>query len=354
MVLIPGNHDQVTLGGYSHGLTALENSYRIETSQGGTVPGPLVLSYPTKFRNALFVPHIRDIATMESILQSTLAQEVSSLFVHADVTGAMMNDLIVSQDGVPPSSFPANKRIYSGHFHKPHTVQSGNVKIEYLGSPYETSLSEAQQIKSLAILDNSWQCLEYVPLDIGRKHFKVSNWHDLLQLHGPSQGAPYGSRALIKSGDRIVVTVSKSDLDTIQPAISSHIKMLRQAGATVEIREVKNVPTDLMGIGGVDHASILEEMTPESTWRAFIAEAATREAITDDSAGTMLTAGLELLEEMEAEDFQKDRGANLSDLQLTSVTVEGFGPFHDPTTYPLLGRGLVLLRGTNNDGGSDR
>jgi predicted MPP superfamily phosphohydrolase len=38
MIMIPGNHDQVTLGGHSHGLTPFENAYRV-----GDVAGPLVL-----------------------------------------------------------------------------------------------------------------------------------------------------------------------------------------------------------------------------------------------------------------------------------------------------------------------
>ena len=111
--------------------------------------------------NALFVPHIRDVTIMESVLSSKQAKESTALFVHADVTGAYMNDLIVSQGGVPPSCFPPHVPIYSGHFHKPHIVKRGDVCIEYIGSPYETSLAEAQQEKSLLVLDafQDWKCV---------------------------------------------------------------------------------------------------------------------------------------------------------------------------------------------------
>lgn len=54
-----------------------------------------------------------------------------------------MNDLIMLQGGVPPLCFPPNKPIYSGHFHKPHMVTRKDVSIDYIGSPYETSLAEA-------------------------------------------------------------------------------------------------------------------------------------------------------------------------------------------------------------------
>jgi DNA repair exonuclease SbcCD nuclease subunit len=353
MVMIPGNHDQVTLGGHSHGLTPFENAYRV-----GDVAGPLVLSYPTKFRDALFVPHIRDVATMESILQSSVAQESSALFVHADVKGAMMNDLIVSTNGIPTASFPKDKLIYSGHFHKPHTVKSATVKIEYLGSPYETSLSEAQQPKTLAILDSQWRCIEYFSLNIGRRHFKVSSWQDLLQLHlRTSEPLKNYSSDSVKPGDRIVVTIPKEDTKFVQPAVGSHIKSLREAGVMVEVREVKNVPLDAMGSADVGDAIRLEDMSPESTWKAYLEEEERREVISDDNARVLVEAGLEILEEIDATTTTTDPSEQsnaVTDFKLTNVSLEGFGPFREHASYPLWNRGLVLLKGTNNDSGSDR
>jgi DNA repair exonuclease SbcCD nuclease subunit len=354
MVMIPGNHDQVTLGGHNHGLSPLENAYRI-----GSVAGPLVLSYPTKFLDALLVPHVRDIATMESILQSTEAKEARALFVHADVTGAYMNDLIVSQGGVSPSSFPPSKPIYSGHFHKPHTVQSGDVKIEYFGSPYETSLAEAQQPKALAILDASqgWQCIEYVPLDIGRKHFKItSSFQNLFNLHPTNNDLEsHTGKELVKPGDRVVVTVPKEEVDGMSLPVRTHIKELRKAGITVEINEVKNVASDPMGSGTNGDASRLEEMTTESTWRAFLTESVRRGTMTDSDSDAMIAAGLEIVDEVESKEGPaRAQSLSVTDLHLNSVTLEGFGPFKESATYPLLNRGLVLLRGTNSDGGSDR
>lgn len=351
MVMIPGNHDQVTLGGHSHGLTPLENAYRM-----GDVAGPLVLSYPTKFRDALFIPHIRDIATMESILQSSTAKEASALFVHADVKGALMNDLVVSTNGIPPASFPGDKLVYSGHFHKPHTVKSANnVKIEYLGSPYETSLAEAQQPKTLAILDSQWRCIEYFPLNIGRRHFKVSSLQDFLQLRLNTRGLQINSSSdSVKSGDRIVVTIPKEGAELVQPAVGSHIEALREAGVMVEVREVKNIPLGAMGSNGIGDSLRLEEMSPEFTWRAYLEEEERREVISNENSKILLQAGLEILEEIDANVDPSGELNTVTDLRLKSVSLEGFGPFREHASYPLWGRGLVLLKGTNNDGGSDR
>lgn len=347
MIMIPGNHDQITLGGHSHSLTPIENSYRV-----GDVPGPLIFSYPTKFRNAMFIPHIRDTATMESVLQSSPALESSSLFVHAEVTGALMNDLLVSTGGVPPASFPTKKRIYSGHFHKPHTVKSSNVNIEYLGSPYETSLAEAQQQKMLAVMDAEWKCTEYVPVNIGRRHFKVPSWKEFLQLQLQTEVANIApTNVTLKPKDRVVVSIPKEEVATIQEQVGSHINMMRKAGVTVEIREVKAEPLDRTSI---PHVKTLEEdMTIESTWRAYLAEETKREALSDNNAQLLLEAGLRVLEEIDSSGELRMAPSEATELHLNSVSVEGFGPFQSQVTYPLLDRGLVLLKGRNHDGGSD-
>ena len=44
----------------------------------------------------------------------------------------------------------------------------------------------------------------------------------------------------------------------------------------------------------------------------------------------------------------------MTNLKLESVSLEGFGSFKEKVTYPLNERGLVLVRGTNKDGGGDR
>jgi DNA repair exonuclease SbcCD nuclease subunit len=355
MILIPGNHDQVTLGGHSHGLTPLENAYRVEyqdcDEKTQSVPGPLIFTHPTKFQNALFVPHIRNGTIMECVLRSESALNSTALFVHADVTGAYMNDLIVSQGGVSPSWFPPSTLIYSGHFHKPHQVTSGNVCIEYIGSPYETSLAEAGQQKSLVVLNarTNWSCVERIPLCIGRKHFSAASLEELLALNvvgGNCIGA-------IKSGDRVVVTIQKDELEEMRRAgdvrFDNQTKSIRQLGAVVEVREI---PSQAVG----PLKPMFEELTPQTTLSAYFQEQVRREAITKTTAEQLLKAGLLLLEdlEVEQESTMTNPSGTMTDLTLESVTLQGFGPFKDKVSYPLNNRGLVLVRGINKDGGADR
>ncbi len=49
--------------------------------------------------------------------------------------GAFMNDAYQAHDGVLPSLFPPGLPVYTGHYHKPHTVEG--TSIRYLGSPYQ-------------------------------------------------------------------------------------------------------------------------------------------------------------------------------------------------------------------------
>ncbi|CAB9505524.1 expressed unknown protein [Seminavis robusta] len=386
MILIPGNHDQVTLGGHSHGLTPLEQSYRVvvdhdDSSSGTTIPGPLVFSHPTKLGNALFVPHIRDLAIMESVLQSDMAQSCQALFVHADVTGAYMNDMIVSTGGVHPSVFPSNRPIYSGHFHKPHTVihnknkktaDTQEVCIEYLGSPYETSLAEAHQEKALVVLDatQGWKCIERIPMnDIGRKHFKPQSVDELLELHVPTMenNVKTATKKTVKEGDRIVLTLPRREVRDLDEntLFQDHTRALRQAGVAVEIREATTTAEaqegDPASVAETAGATSLEDLSPLSTWARFW-EVQQGADYDEEEAMALQEAGLRLLEEMEESDGATSSStkstegsllATKTNLQLDSVAVEGYGPFPTRVDYPLNDRGLVLLKGTNLDGGSD-
>ena len=363
MVMIPGNHDQVTLGGHNHGLTPLQHAYRVERQDksGNThsFPGPLIFSHPTKFAGGFFIPHVRDHTIMESILQAPEAREANALFVHADVTGAYMNDLIVSMGGVAPNMFPANKPIYSGHFHKSHSVTSQNVVIDYVGSPYQTSLSESRQPKSLWVLDaaNGWVCTEKIQIHIGRKHFKADTLSELLELTTTDGGQD----GVVKAGDRVIVSIGQEELAESRrlsnngeiSTFDDHVKLLRHIGASVEVREVKGTALEAMNTANKIQ---LEEMSPETTLFSFLAEEITRETMTNNTSECLRQAGLLLIDELQTGDDAtsiRDRNGKFTDLVIEEVTLQGFGPFKDKVTYPLKQRGLVLVRGTNKDGGSD-
>ena len=49
--------------------------------------------------------------------------------------GAAMNEAFQAREGLSPNLFPDDIPIYTGHYHKPHTVAGTNIR--YIGSPYQ-------------------------------------------------------------------------------------------------------------------------------------------------------------------------------------------------------------------------
>lgn len=192
----------------------------------------VLLSEPAVFLGALWIPYRRSPSLMKSILQAGRARpDVSMIYCHADIRGAFMNDGMRSRDGLEVSDFPPHMPIYTGHFHKPHTVHNklqipylriesefyiystfhcpfpgiffsidfkpleqmkkADSKVRYVGSPYQTSLSEAGQEKYLYCMECTlvesqagtphqekqqyeWKEVERWPLNVGKKYWKVS------------------------------------------------------------------------------------------------------------------------------------------------------------------------------------
>lgn len=391
-IMLPGNHDQISWSGMEHALTPLGNAYRIppkgEDGGGETKqllhPGPLIFSHPTKFKDALFVPHIRDKSTMKAVLSSKEAINSSALFVHADVKGASMNDLIKSQHGLSASFFPSDRYVYSGHFHKPHFVQLSKkseslVSIRYVGSPYQTSLSEAGQSKSLILVDSeqNWKCVEEIPIDIGRRYHRITDMSRFLDLKATGD---------LRSGDKVAVIVPQHELHEARvraeqdssvskdgargnSSFDIRVDELRSAGIAVDIRDVQMRPNE-----GGDGASLseqatganaedavaLEELSPFATLKAYLNSEVASGAMGEETRKKLLTEGELMLKEL-SEDALQNGGlapivntATMTHIELDSVVIAGFGSFRKKVKYPLSKRGVVLLRGTNKDFGSDR
>ena len=246
LLMLVGNHDQVTAGGEEHALEAVAAAAAAAGSPAH------VFDRPALFLGALWLPYRRDPAELSAAIAEAAragagagvgagagagagaSQEgnhcgpPSVVFAHTDVIGAAANDAYQSGKGLEPGAFPA--RAWLGHYHKPHVVGGGaedeveGVKkgrrkttknknkpskavVEYIGSPYQVSRAEAGQQKALVVLrglsdSNSlspdsrhteprhdWSEIARVPLDVGPRHF---------DLRGLEPEAPEG----LRPGDR--------------------------------------------------------------------------------------------------------------------------------------------------------
>ncbi|CAM9204630.1 unnamed protein product, partial [Laminaria digitata] len=376
VVMIPGNHDQVTLGGGMHALTPLQFAFA-DPKQA------LVLSEPTLFLNALWIPHRRNNEAMTTLLGSEEARGARAIFCHVDIRGASMNDGVSSHSGIPRSAFPDGVPTFSGHFHKPHTIGDGFIR--YVGSPYQTCLAESGQSKSLVVLDSeAWEEKATIPLDVGRRFFRVK---------GEDQPLPDFGEA--SPGDRVVWTVEDAGSEDVR----RRAEALQKEMVEVEIRETPKRPPfstpGLLGPGlGAGGGDVVtgNETTSASTVDGMAAAAAATAATSGfpDSASLSPDAlfraylerereggrnisekverlGFTLIEDLgqqvaskfnascaflaPKESGMRDRHTSLA---LHSIQLKNFGPFREEVTYPLDGRGVVLLRGSNlDDSGAD-
>jgi hypothetical protein len=137
--------------------------------------------------------------------------------------------------------------------------------------------------------------------------------------------------------------------------VLAHAAALRKAGAAVEIRELARSAAE-SSRGDNNSTYLVEELTTESTLMSFLQEEALREGLSNETLEALVTVGLDILESVESGGGHESiyRETANSAVALEEVTVEGFGPFQERVAYPLANRGLVLLRGVNRDGGSDR
>lgn len=396
VVLIPGNHDQVTLDGAVHALTPLGFAVGTSSEQGlrghaGPLRGQaLVVSQPTLFLNALWLPYARDSASTRAFLaayRDPIEQEagsspppVGAVFCHVDVRGAPTNDNTASRRGLNPGIFPSHIPTYSGHFHRPHRVPASSVT--YVGSPYQVSLAEAGQRKRLLLLrrplgpGDPWMEVSDIAIDVGRRYFRPRSLdaaQDLLSDH------------CLRKGDRVVLNLLPDAAETLASEVEGLRARLRASvQAELEVREGM-IEADEAGFmagldgamesapGGVSLESGImdyETLGTPAVWRAYMAEASFGDASSSSGGGKgqqkVIGEGLELIEAWESSTGQNAMSPTAHTAPATPTTVGGgstgavrlefkkvkavgYGPFLKAVEYPLESRGLVLLRGKNMD-----
>jgi len=303
-IFIPGNHDQVNLGGQVHALQVLEAAN----------PYIKVLSDPVEYLGALWMPFRRDHSLIEQAIQQ--CGSINAIFAHLDVVGAFLNEASQAKEGIEPSVFPQNLPVYTGHYHKPHVVKG--TQIEYVGSPYQVSAGESGQIKHFLLLDKSWQKIGEIPLSIGPRHFIISQDENL----------PLDHINNIQEGDRVRWHLQSSTLDD---SVKLQVERLQTRGVLVDlvfpiiafkqrIKEAENL--DAFGLFELYAQSV--EMNDNVTKMA-----------TDMLRSLNFPAKLIKKPQVHCE--------------LESVELEGFGTFLGVVKYPLVERGVRIVSGKNMD-----
>ena len=296
MIMIPGNHDYFDASETEHGLTPFKYASKYIT----------VIDEPTVLHRQLWVPWRRCNQTLENILQQH--QEVDVIFGHFDIVGFKLNPTKLSTEGLVHSVFPQDKPIYTGHYHTPQVHKN----IRYLGSPYQLSLSEAEDKKSLIIVDHLYQVKEQLPLDIGPRQYKWS----VTELTTRN--------SILRPGDRVVVSASATD------SVLAIVSELEVRGVDIHIKK-KIAPVST-------RIEQQDTLTPQQLFQNY----GQRTKIDCESiAFKQVQAWIST----EPNTYL----AVASTVQPTKMEISGFGPFKGQITIALEGQGFTLISGECNE-----
>ena len=399
-VMIPGNHDQVTAGGETHALTPL---------QAANPEHVRVLSRPTLWRGALWLPYRRDQKTLRdavdaaraegATLESGGARGLRAIMCHADVRGASMNESFQARDGIDPGVFGVAEDVaedvasgkkktvpaYTGHYHKPHTVPG--TRITYVGSPYQVSRAEAGQTKALVVLDaeKGWIGCEdeadfgpsssrgssaqkrfggdaavtdlparsLVPLDLGPRHFSARGEDDAIPAEARAGDLvrwtlPLSSEAALSRGG--AAKKKKGEPESAADAASRAIASARARGVEVEIA--------YEAVAAPPRIPQAEEMGPAGLYDAYASAVGLPAEVVDLGREVLADVAAAAARRADADGTSVSslqmrgslpRGGSPLQVSLHSVEVEGFGAFAERAVYPLRGRGVCAVVGDNGD-----
>jgi hypothetical protein len=408
LVLLPGNHDQVDPLGRTHALTPLAAALGPERAHCFDEPavwrGAVWVPYrrdPAVVRAAL-----REAAAADGVVSAAMLHaDVKGARVNAawQARGGLDAEALFPSSG---GSSPI-RRVYSGHYHLPHDVDGlfpclspppptagsrgrrsassppapSPPTVTYIGSPYQVSRAEEGQRKRLLVLDaeQGWQVDEEVPLSVGRRFWTVRSvggaavepssrqqqhaldapptYEELLGarvreaeggdggvlLELPDKNSHPARTLLLRPGDCLRVEVPPpSTTTTTQPDDPSHHQAadrLRRSlsEAFIDLELVLPAP--------------LRRTPPRIEAAESRAAAELLQSYCDSRALSepVRTAAREVLDEASGGAAAASARPPRVELQLESVSVEGYGPFREAQHYPLSSRGMRALTGRNDD-----
>ena len=301
MIMIPGNHDYFDASETEHGLTPFKYASKWIK----------VIDVPTVIDECLWVPWRRDPNVCKEIIESH--PNVKIIFGHFDIIGFKLNAKRISTEGCTRQMFPSNINVYTGHYHTPQQYDN----ITYLGSPYQLTLSEAEDKKALIIINESGKITTKIPIDIGPKQYKWQA-NDILTRHKE-----------LRANDRVSLVSSEGTVEIVHS--------LRQRGVIVNVRA--NIVEAETRIRHHERLSELELLKEFANIQSIDQTGQTWEYLTDK------------LNQMTS---LKDIDRVLRDVIPIKMCISAFGPFVGPLTVPLQSHGFTLVSGSQTEtGGSN-
>jgi len=303
MIMIPGNHDYIDASEKEHAL----EPFRHASKHIHVLDDPCVLG------NVLWVPWKRDNDELRRIFKK-FEDQFECIFGHFDVIGAHVNNNTASDRGLKKDDFPC--QVISGHYHKPQTMG----KVTYIGSPYQTSMSEAGQSKRFI---NFKTATDFSPVYVkyGPKRFKITEDPDTWP------------HLKLKKGD--IIYMDSFNPENLSLEADEYVKALRADGVIVVLQRYLRETDTANSL-----LSAEKELTPEEMFKMYAKHFHLEKEEGYDKA-------CELVAKVAKEDNLMRQP---KELLFDSITFEGFGPFKGQQCISLNDRGLTKITGVWEEG----
>jgi ABC-type branched-subunit amino acid transport system ATPase component len=301
IVMIPGNHDYIDANETEHAL----DPFRHTSSQ------VMVIDKPTVINRVLWVPWRRNNDDLKAAFKQ-FEGEYDHIFGHFDVIGASVNSNVLSDRGLKPDDFP--KPAITGHYHRPQKIGP----VTYIGSPYQTSMSEAGQQKR--IISFGKQRLLNVRVDYGPKRFKVTEDPDTWPA------------CPLKAGD--IVYMDCFTPEKLSREAQDWVTGLREKDITIVITRFLK---DTVAANALLNSE--NPMSPVDMFKKYSEHFELEKEAGYDKA-------LEMIHKL----TKNDTLAVPTTLTFSSIEFEGFGPFVTHNAISLLSRGLTKVTGVWQEG----
>lgn len=174
--IVPGNHDQATLDGKVHALTALRKIVNVvETPQ--RIALHKHVEQTSERVTVAFVPYMEDAKAFKKAIRELAPADI--LIAHGGIQGAVTGPVEYRpEEEITPEDVPTSYgfRLF-GHYH--HHQKLG-VRLWYIGSPMQQDKGERKsKKKGFLIYDTKTQTFRKVRL--GFPEFKVVNYEKLVK-----------------------------------------------------------------------------------------------------------------------------------------------------------------------------
>lgn len=311
LVIVPGNHDQVSMDGAVNAVRIFDGFPHITVA---TEP------YADPDRKLAFIPW-REEQGKQAETFAALPGEGWTIFAHAEVAGALANSGKEAIGRVGLDVIEAHARAcYVGHYHKRQKLGS---RTWYIGSPFEMNFGERNDPHGIAIVDS--ESIEPCFLDLPEfpRHHRFT-W--------PEDGAK-----LTTARPQDIVEVYFKPDDLGGPA-------LRQALGTLKAHDVRPLPLaqDAEKGGVPQFALTLGEGVKLFADEYVKAQAALGSPVEDDRYERLVTLGRKYLAQVP----DSRTIAPISPLvRILSVRTQNFCALKNSHVFDLQGLGPVLIRG---------